>query len=314
MELKKKDLLFLLDIIKTRSFSASAMNLSISQASLSKSVSSLEAKFGVSLLDRTVRPVTPSIFCVELIPYIERIIKAYDDLESNVILHKKNPSGIVNIYCPIPFQVLILQEIIPLIRIKYPEIKMSIKTIRNNINDSALGALFVEDCDILISFTSPRNEQLISRKLLELNCNIYAKRDFFSNVKVKTLKDIKHENFILHTSLQRNVGTNEIPLKKMGGDETLTVTGNIICDNAYSILNLTNHGLGLGYLPEIIAHGNSNLIKVLPDGYSSALNVFINYSKKEIIPLRNSIVIDFILDYFKSFDIDSYMSDFAPPI
>jgi len=313
MDLKKRDLMILLDLLTTRSFTQSATRLGISQASLSKSIAGLENRFGISLLDRTVRPISPSLFCLELVPYIEGVIKAHSELDIHIQSHKKNPSGLVNIYCPIPFQIIILHEIIPLIKEKYPSIKLSIKTIRNNINDKTFGALFVDDCDILISFFKPRDEQLISRKLLEINYNIYTKADDNEVSRFSTLKDICLHDFILHTSFQNKNGTNDILLKKNNLEEKISVSGGIICDNVYSILNLTSKGLGLGYLPEILANRNARLKKILPEEYSSSLNVFINYPRKKLIPLRNSIVIDCMVEYFKSFDINDYMRDFSNP-
>ena len=71
-QLKIRDLKILLDLVETKSFSLSAKNVGLTQASISKSIAAVEETLGIKIIDRESRPVRLTAFGETLLPNIRK--------------------------------------------------------------------------------------------------------------------------------------------------------------------------------------------------------------------------------------------------
>ena len=109
-----------------RSFTRAAARLNVSQSALSHSMRSLEKRFGVQLLARTTRSVSPtaagSVLLQELIPALERIERAVAEARNQ----RERPAGRLRIIVPRTVtEMVILPKLAGFAR-RYPDIVLEV--------------------------------------------------------------------------------------------------------------------------------------------------------------------------------------------
>ncbi len=85
------------DVVRCHSFSQAAELHGISQSAASQRIGQLEKKLGVTLLDRSVRPLGLTQAGVLFAGGCEELIQRYDQLESKVAGMHKAPEGVVRV-------------------------------------------------------------------------------------------------------------------------------------------------------------------------------------------------------------------------
>lgn len=85
------------DVARCHSFSQAAELHGISQSAASQRICQLEKKLGVTLVDRSVRPLTLTQAGEMFAEGCEQMVQAYDELEAKVAGLKKDPEGLVRV-------------------------------------------------------------------------------------------------------------------------------------------------------------------------------------------------------------------------
>lgn len=85
------------DVARRHSFSQAAEIHGISQSAASQRISQLEKKLGVTLLDRSVRPLALTQAGEIFAEGCESLVQAYEELEAKVAGLKKDPEGLVRV-------------------------------------------------------------------------------------------------------------------------------------------------------------------------------------------------------------------------
>lgn len=87
-------------VVDHSSFTAAADELGISRALVSRHISDLEEHFGVRLLNRTTRSVTPSEAGLRYYDVCKRVLAQLREGENEIIAIKDNVEGNISIVCP----------------------------------------------------------------------------------------------------------------------------------------------------------------------------------------------------------------------
>ena len=83
-----QQLLYVKEIARCRSMNKAAVNLYISQPSLSEAVQELEKEFGITIFERSRRGVSLTIDGIEFLQFTEKIIEDMDELRNHYLLKK----------------------------------------------------------------------------------------------------------------------------------------------------------------------------------------------------------------------------------
>lgn len=83
-----QQLLYVKEIARCRSMNKAAINLYISQPSLSEAVHELEKEFGITIFERSRRGVSLTIDGIEFLQFTEKIIEDMDELRNHYLLKK----------------------------------------------------------------------------------------------------------------------------------------------------------------------------------------------------------------------------------
>ncbi|MFN3311914.1 MAG: LysR family transcriptional regulator [Hyphomonas sp.] len=117
-----------LEVAEHRSFRKAADARGTSPSTLSHIMRSLETNLGVRLFNRTTRSVflteAGEKFLTRIGPTLRELDSAVDDLGE----FRGSPSGTVRINAPEPAARLLIRDVVPVLKGRYPEISIDIKT------------------------------------------------------------------------------------------------------------------------------------------------------------------------------------------
>ncbi len=297
-QLKIRDLKILLDLVETKSFSLSAKNAGLTQASISKSIAAVEDTLGIKIIDRESRPVKLTAFGETLLPRIRKHIIDNDELFELVEHYKKAPSGEVNIFCPSGMQVYLAENILQPLFQRFPELNVTITTSNHYNADYFKGVSFNHSCDMLISYSPPHNQNLIARKVKRIRMDVFSTPEFHERHPFTTPETLSQHPFILLSSMANNSYENtlEFTHDKTADVKSITVTGKLKFDNVYTAINCCRNGMGYMVTSHLLLKETTGIVSVLPPEWGVYIDCYVIYRSRKNLPLRVQLSLDYIIE------------------
>ena len=175
---------------------------------------------------------------------------------------------------------------------RYPDIDVTLV-----LADTELD-LSMRQADVAIRLTPPTQPDLIQRHLLTLSYRVYAAPEYLQEYGLpKSPKDLDKHRIVVYGDDARPPAENLNWLLKAGRKEDAGAREPILRLNSiYGILRAIQSGLGVGALPEYIGRELGNLVEVLPELKSPALEMFFVYPEELRQSARIAAFRDFILE------------------
>ena len=302
MRLKIKEIDIISTVAQTRNMSHAAACLGMQQANVSKYISDLEFRIGLKIFERTSRKISLTDFGSSLLPYINKQLENQKGLNDFICDYKKEKTGTVTIYAPSGIINFVCNEIVPGIK-DIGNVVISLKTRNPFNNEHNEGLVFPDDCDIMIAYSQPRDEDLVSILLSQGVARVYASPDYLHRNPIQSPEELSaHSCILLHSALKTDF--NNWELLKAGDTlaNTYHVTGKYVCDNAFTAAALARNGLGIFISPEYQVKEYLKRGEIAPcfnDDYTVSYQLVAIYKKREYQPLRVSCILDQLVDGIK---------------
>jgi DNA-binding transcriptional LysR family regulator len=236
------------------SLSAAARSLGMTQPTLGRQVSALEAELGVALFEREGRGLKLTPSGLALIEHVRIMGDAANNLSLTASGQSQSIEGKICITASEDDAVFILPPIIAKLRNVYPGIKIEVVASNKTID------LRRREADIAIRGYRPTQHDLIARKINKVFGYLYATKEYINNIGNPTsFEDLNNAEFIGFNSTFEMINY----LKKLG----LNLTQKnfyLLAENRIVQWELVKLGLGIGILPDYMGESNSNISKVLP--------------------------------------------------
>nr|WP_257625490.1 LysR family transcriptional regulator [Enterobacter cloacae] len=293
----------LLAIAKTKNLSYAATLLEMQQANVSKYLANFESRIGLKVFDRSSRELHFTDFGSALIPYIENNINNIRNTTDFISDYKCKKSGVVTIYAPMGIMNFLSKEIIHAIK-ETEEIIIALK-IYNPTNEAFFNGMeFPEDCDILLTYTEPKDDSLVALKVASLSVQAYASPSYLEANPIFFPQDLHQHSCILIHSVLTGV-SNIWHFSKDKSIMEYKVSGKYICDNSLTAIELAKQGLGIFLTsPYIIS-------QELKDGslrpcfgrrdIVTNLDLKVIFKKRDYQPFRVQYVLDQIIAEIKNY-------------
>jgi len=277
-------------------FSAAARELGLTPSALSKLVTRLEDRLGARLLQRTTRrlQLTPEgeAFYVRS----RRILADMDEAEAEVVEAGVRPTGLLRLHCGSAFGMHQLAPAIPLFLERHPGVELDI-----TISDEPLVGLG-EGVDLAIRIGPLDESSLVARRICNLERVICAAPSYLERCGTpRTPDDLQQHNCLWITSLPV---LRRWPFDTDDGIRVVHIDGNVVANNAETVLQLAMAGVGITRLTDVIvgdAIRRGELIPVLSEWHHvEPVPLYATYPSGRNLSPKIRAMVDFLVEQFGS--------------
>jgi len=259
MKTSLEEMLAFVSVVDSGSISAAAEQLEQTASGVSRALSRLEEKLGVTLLRRTTRRLELTEEGEVFLAQARRILSSVEEAEEQMTLRSQAPAGRLRINTASPFM---LHAIVPLIgefRALYPQIELELNS------DDRIIDLLERRTDLAIRIGHLPDSSLHARPLCHSYRRVLASPEYLSRhgTPLRT-EDLPGHSLIGFTEPD---SLNEWPLRHALG-ERWRITPSLRASSGDTILELALAGEGLVCLSDFMtdtARASGALVEVLAE-------------------------------------------------
>lgn len=272
-----------LDVVETKSFTNTAINFSYSQSAVSQMIQKLESDFNFQLFHRNRKELKLTNDGESILPYIQSLVKAYNEMENTTKTISKGLDGFVKIGAISSVCCKFLPKVIKSFSEEYPKINIEIihnknKVIKEMIRENSI------DFGILSLNDSKGFEKTFL--LQDEICAIIPTNSPLAKKKSVSILDLANDPYILLTD------SNHYDFLKLFYDAQVNPYIKYRVSDEYTILSMIEEGLGITLLPEsffIKSQYNVVIKKLNPSVYRE---IGIIYNSEELLSESSKVLIE----------------------
>lgn len=277
-------------VVELRSFAATAADLGLSTATVSKAVSRLEERLGARLFNRTSRRIALTDAGRTLALRASQLLVDGELAESEAQAQSATPRGLVRLAVPMTFGTKTLAPMLPEFLASYPEVSIDI-----SLSDATVD-LIGEGFDAAIRIAALPDSSLIARRLCGMPRYIVASPAYFE----KHGRPTHPMHLADHPCLGYTyLSTPGVWHFSNAAGETASVrpAGPLRVNNGEALLPTLLAGLGIADLPEFIcgeALASGELEAVLTDWSQTASGVYLVTPPGGPRPARVEVLLEYL--------------------
>ncbi|MSE47739.1 LysR family transcriptional regulator, partial [Escherichia coli] len=233
-----------------------------------------------------------------LLPYINDMLDRNAQLNHFIADYKHEKRGRVTVYAPTGIIAYLSKQVIARIK-DIGDISLSLKT--SNLEPKAFyeGVEFPDDCDVLITYAHPKDESLVASFITKYAVTAFASQTYLEKHPLSRPEDLEHHSCILIDSMMID-DANIWRFNSAGSKEMrdYRVTGNYVCDNTLSALELARNHLGIVFAPNESVKNDlkaGTLVPCFSEQHEWWLDLVAIFRKREYQPWRVQYVLDEML-------------------
>lgn len=285
-------------VVDQGGFTDAAKKMGISKSAVSKHVSSLEARLGARLLNRTTRRVSPTEIGLAYYDRARRVLNDAGEADALVTSMQSAPSGLLRISVATDFGVNHLSPILGDFLQEFPEITV------NMVLNNRFVELISEGFDMAIRIGELEDSTLRSRKLTETTRRMVGSPAYFERYGRPQKIDDLNEHKLLHYSNQSNGNVWKITAPS-GERRQVRSAGWLTVNDGQSLLNAAISGLGIAYLPSFLyrdALASGLIEEAIPELPQEKLGIYAVYPPGRFTQPKVRSFIDYLVSHFARMD------------
>jgi DNA-binding transcriptional LysR family regulator len=280
------DILIFVKVAQFESISRAARSLGMPISTVSRRLSVLESKLGVSLLRRTTRRVTLTAHGREYFDQCREPLALLEEAERALTLGQEAPAGMLRMSVPVILGQAPFLDFLSDFLKAHPRIRIDL-FITNLFLD-----LVAENLDVAIRFGELEDSSMVATRIGQSIRYVVATPEYLNGRKLPR----EPADLALHDCVMLNARNNEADWDLVNGRKKarIRVSGPLSSRdfNSVSAFVYRSHGIGLlpsTYCDEALASGA--LIRLLPKWASPQIPVFAVYSNRKFVPLRLKVLL-----------------------
>ncbi|MDO7437370.1 LysR family transcriptional regulator [Acinetobacter nosocomialis] len=288
-----EELIAFITIVDTGSFVAAAEHLKQTPSGVSRSLTRLEAKLDVTLLERTTRKLKLTQEGQQFLTKARKILNELNAAEEDLQKSDQGTAGLIRIDSATPFVLHVIAPLMHKFRKCYPDIEIEI-----NSNDQVID-LLQHKTDVAFRFGELNDSSLHAKLVCKSRLYIVASPEYLAIKGTPTQPEqLEHHDLIGFT---RPDYINNWPIKV--GDEYFFAQAHIKASSGETVRQLTVRGHGIARLSEF------EIWKDIQEGRLTALfedqiehqyqSIHAVYYQQEHLPKRIRLFIEFLADQLK---------------
>jgi DNA-binding transcriptional LysR family regulator len=281
------DVLIFVKVAQFESISRAARSLGMPISTVSRRLSVLESKLGVSLLRRTTRRVTLTAQGREYFNQCREPLTLLEEAERVLTLGQKTPEGMLRISVPVILGQESFLDFLSGFLKAQPRIRIDL-FITNLFLD-----LVAENIDVAIRFGELEDSSVVATRIGKSIRYVVAATEYLKGRKLP----VEPTDLKLHDCVMLNARNNETDWDLVYGRKKarIHVSGPISSRDFNSVSTFVYRGHGIGLLPStycVEGLASGALIRLLPKWASPQIPVFAVYSNRKFRPLRLNIFLE----------------------
>jgi DNA-binding transcriptional LysR family regulator len=278
-------------VAECQGFSAAAKQLGCSTSHVSRQVARLEERLGSALLARTTRLVSLTQAGAVYYQRCKELVVGLQQANEQLSLQQYELSGTLRVSCAGLFAEQYVAPALMNFALQHPDLKI-------DIDFNSRMANFVEDgIDFAIRYGRLEDSGLVARKLAGRQMMAVASREYLDQFG----RPIHPQDLKSHSCI---VANNENWIFDIEGtEESIRVNGRWRSNNAHTVVNACEKGLGIAYMPKSSFNRSieSQLLEpVLEPFWGRGASSWIVYQNRRFLPIRARMAIDYLMDHFSS--------------
>ena len=254
-------------------FSRAAEELGMNQSSVSRQITALEERLGVSLFHRRPRGLLLSDQGKILHQTVEEFFKKLSFTEAQLTEMELKPHGELRVTVPSALGTVWVMPIMREFMELYPEVRLTIL-----LDDKPLN-LSMREADAAIRLLPSRQPDLVQRPLLEIGQGLYASHDYLQRRGApETLADLQAHTLLSYTD------QNPLPyesihwLRDLLQQEGITYQPSMCVNSLYAMLRAVKSGAGVAALPNYMIARSKRISRVLPNIHGDTVTAYFVYA------------------------------------
>ena len=286
------DLGFFSALAAAGSLSAAAREQGLTTAAVSKRLAQMEARLGVSLLNRTTRRMSLTAEGELYLEHARRILGELDEMEQQLGLSKSTPSGLLRVNATLGFGRSHVAPIISRFARKYPRVEVRLQL---SVDPPPL----TEDAfDVCIRFGPPPDSRVIARHIAPNRRLLCASPAYLAkHGEPKTPAELAGHNFIGIRQGEEAYGLLRLSRGRAGAAETVKLRGTLATNDGEIAVSwaLDGHGILLRAEWDIERYLRSGrLVALLPQYQSPNADIHAVYPQRHQATARVRAFVDFV--------------------
>lgn len=272
-------------VVEAGGFSAAARRIGESQSAISKSVSALEKRLGVQLLNRSTRSVVVTDhgrqYYERTKPLLEEMAQADGELTNSSL----QLSGLVRIAAPSTFGRLHVLPVVPALLALHPRLTLDLR-LEDGVQD-----LLAEGIDLAIRVSPVHSLDAVVKRVTNTSLVCAGSRRYFERYGVPK----RPEDLIEHNCLIYN-GIESWTFNGPQGQKSVRVSGNLSSNTVETILSAVRAGVGIGMFYGASLAGemrDPEVVTVLDEFIGETRDVSLIWPNRKFISARVREVTEF---------------------
>ena len=284
-----KHVLNFVRVAESGSFTAAALRLGVSTAAVSKSVSALENRLGIKLLNRTTRNLSLTDDGSLLLQRCRNIVLDVEAAESELRGTSMTPRGKLRIHAPVGLGRAIVMPVLVELTRRYPDLSVNADFSDRTPN------LADEGLDATIRIGDTADSRVVAKVLTKMHYLTCASPDYLKAFGTpRTPQDLGDHNCLAYVQWQTG-RYHEWDFRKGQETYTLTPVGNLNLNHPQAILDAVVAGMGVARMASFIAAPallDGRLKRVLADWQAQAVPIQLVYLPNQRLSPRIRVFID----------------------
>jgi DNA-binding transcriptional LysR family regulator len=243
-----------LAVAQTKSLSAAARELDLTQPTLGRHIDALERALGAKLFTRSVHGLTATEAALDLVPHAQTMAATAAALERTASGEAAEERGTVRVTASEIVGAEVLPAILGAFRAAHPSIALELVLSNRTEN------LLTREADIAVRMIRPAQRNLVARKIGDVPIHLYAHKSYAKRRGLpKTLTDLSAHDVIGYDGETRAYDAY--------AKEGVPVTRDLFAlrtDSDLAQLALLRAGAGIGGMQKQLAAREKDVVPVLP--------------------------------------------------
>lgn len=281
-------------VIQAGSFSAAARQLGLPTSTISTRVARLEARLGITLLQRTTRRLSLTEAGTVYYQHASLGLGYMLEAEAAIDEARQQPQGKLKITAPADLGDSLLAGLLEHAQSEYPALDLELLLTDRYID------LVADGVDVAIRTGELRDSSLIAKSLGTIHWALFANNDYLKQAPaLEAPQDLHLHRCVQFTPLGRDAWN----LSSSQNTLTIPIQGRTMVNNIGVVKCMAENEQGVALLPTFICKQSitsGKLIRVLPEWQGKADPVHLVYPKQRFMPPKLRVFIDLAQEKLKA--------------